>query len=69
MDAYVIGFVGLMVFMVLIGIVAVVFVSLDGKMSASGDTRIRYTDVHQVNTHTIETVDTAGKVETWERSA
>jgi len=67
MDAYVIGFIAISAISLLIGVMAIIFLSFDGEQKTDG--RIRYTHVRHLNTNTIETVNLSGETEVWERSA
>ena len=75
MTVFAMGFVFIMVFTLLVGIGAAVFISFDADGSqnpvstAKATTGRLYDIVRRVNTNTIETVDTAGMVQRWERSA
>ena len=68
MDGYILGFIAVSVLMLLVTIGALIFISFDGEDSGQ-NTRIRYTDIRQVNTNQIETVNVSGEVEIWQRSA
>lgn len=67
MDAYVIGFIAISAISLLIGVMAIIFLSFDGEQKT--DQRIRYTQIRHLNTNTIETVNLSGETEVWERSA
>lgn len=74
MTVFAIGFLFIMIFTVLVGIGAVVFISFDAEASQNPHAQPALSDelyniVRQVNTNTIETVDTSGIVHTWIRSA
>lgn len=74
MTIFAIGFIFIMVFTLLLGIGAAIFVSFDADGSqnpvstVTSTTGHLYDIVRRVNTNTIETVDTAGMVQRWERS-
>jgi len=68
MDGYIIGFIAISSLSILVGLMAIVFLSFDGD-SKPQDHRIRYKNVRQVTTNTIETVNFAGETEVWQRSA
>ncbi len=67
MDGYIIGFLAISGLTLLIGIIAIIFLSFDAKPE-SQDRRIRYTQVRHINTNTIETVSISGETEVWQRS-
>lgn len=67
MDAYIIGFIGISAISLLTGVMAIVFLSFDGDQTT--DRRIRYTQIRQLTTNTIETVNLSGETEVWNRSA
>lgn len=69
MDGYIIGFIAISGITVLIGFMAVVFLSFEGTNETNADHRIRYTQIRQVTTNTIETVNLQGETEVWSRSA
>ena len=54
---------------VLIGVMAVVMLSFEGTSDNDKDHRIRYTQVRQVTTNSIETVNLQGETEVWSRHA
>lgn len=68
MNAYIIGFIAISSLSLLVSVMAIVFLSFDGESNAQ-DHRIRYKNVRQVTTNTIETVNFAGETEIWQRSA
>lgn len=74
MSAFIIGFIFVMLFMLLLGVGAVLFISFDATASknpvtpAKTATQRLYNIVRRVNTETIETVDAAGSVQRWTRS-
>lgn len=68
MDGYIIGFIAISSLSILVGLMAIVFLSFDGDPNTQ-DHRIRYKNVRQVTTNTIETVNFAGETEVWQRSA
>lgn len=74
MTVFAMGFIFIMGFTLLIGIAAVIFISFDTDASQNPSNAIHTTTGHlydivrHVNTNTIETVDTAGLVQRWERS-
>lgn len=74
MTIFAMGFIFIMIFTVLVGIGAVVFISFDGEVTrypagtANATTTRLYDIVRHVNTNTIETVDASGSVQRWERS-
>ena len=70
MTTFAIGFVFIMIFTVLVGLGAVIFISFDASPSerpSNVSQNDPYNIVRQVNTNTIETVDMAGGVQTWVR--
>ncbi|GAB5491123.1 MAG: hypothetical protein Phog2KO_13380 [Phototrophicaceae bacterium] len=70
MTLFAIGFVFIMIFTVLVGIGAVIFISFDASPSERPSKVSQddlYNIVRQVNTNTIETVDMAGSIQTWVR--
>ncbi len=75
MTVFAMGFVFIMIFTVLVGIGAVVFISFDAEASQNPSNSHQtlpdelYDIVRQVNTNTIETVDTSGIVQTWVRTS
>ncbi len=69
MDGYILGFVAISGMTILIGVMAVIFLSFEGTNDADVDYRIRYTQVRQVTTNTIETVNVHGETEVWRKSA
>ena len=64
MDAYAIGFVGVILFMLMIGIGALVFASMEGTEEKPDP----YSSVRRIDTNTIETVNTGGETQRWQRS-
>lgn len=68
MDGYIIGFLAISGLSIMIGIMAIIFLSFDAKAETQ-DTRIRYTQIRRVNTNMIETVNISGEKEVWQRSA
>lgn len=74
MTVFAMGFIFIMIFTVLVGIGAVVFISFDAEASKNPSNTPPilsdelYDIVRQVNTNTIETVDTSGIVQTWVRT-
>ncbi|MEM9951869.1 MAG: hypothetical protein AAF846_09730 [Chloroflexota bacterium] len=75
MTVFAMGFIFIMIFTLLIGIGAVIFLSFDATASENlpktvhKTTQQLYAVVRQVNTNTIETVDGQGTIQRWERSA
>jgi len=69
MDGYIIGFIAISGITILVGVMAVIFLSFEGTDDTRADHRIRYTQVRQVTTNTIETVNVNGETEVWSRSA
>lgn len=75
MTAYAMGFIFIMSFTAMVGIGAVIFISFDAKASANPQSSTKtstqhlYNIVRRINTETIETVDTAGTIQQWTRSA
>jgi len=75
MTVFAMGFIFIMVFTVLVGIGAAIFISFDAEASQNPAEVAKLTStglydiVRRVNTNTIETVDAAGMVQRWERSA
>ncbi len=69
MDGYIIGFIAISSISILVSVMAIIFLSFDGDPTAQDDHRIRYKNVRQVTTNTIETVNFAGETEVWQRSA
>lgn len=69
MDGYIIGFMAISGITILIGVMALVFLSFEGTDDTTTEHRIRYTQVRQVTTNTIETVNVHGETEMWSRSA
>lgn len=72
MTAFAMGFLFIVLFTVFVGVAAVVFISFDAETSNNPvptDTPKRlYNSIRRVNTKTIETVDSAGIIQTWIRS-
>lgn len=68
MNGYIIGFIAISSISMLVSVMAIIFLSFDGDSNAQ-DHRIRYKNVRQVTTNTIETVNFAGETEVWQRSA
>ncbi len=74
MTVFVAGFIFIMVFTVLVGIGAAIFISFDAEASQNPADVAKmaktglYDIVRRVNTRTIETVDSAGMVQRWELS-
>ncbi len=74
MTVFAMGFVFIMIFTILVGIGAVIFISFDAETSKNPSNASHilsdelYDIVRQVNTNTIETVDTSGSVQTWVRT-
>lgn len=70
MTVFAMGFVFIMIFTVLVGIGAVIFISFDAKTSKNPQTLPDeiYNIVRRVNTNTIETVDESGSIQTWIRT-
>jgi len=69
MDGYIIGFMAISGMTILIGVMAIVFLSFEGTNDDDADHRIRYTQIRQLTTNTIETVNVNGETEVWNRSA
>lgn len=75
MTVFAMGFIFIMIFTLLVGIGAMVFLSFDAVGSDNSSATIHnttqrlYKIVRQVNTNTIETVDGHGTIQRWERSA
>lgn len=69
MDGYIIGFIGISAITILVGIMAVVFLSFEGTNDTNADHRIRYTQIRQLTTNSIETVNVQGETEVWSRNA
>jgi hypothetical protein len=73
MSAYAMGFTFIMLFTMLVGVAAVIFISFDAKASKNPQmpttTQNRYSIVRRINTETIETVDATGSIQQWTRSA
>ncbi len=69
MDGYIIGFIAISGITILIGVMAIIFISFEGNTSEEHDHRIQYRNIRHVTTNTIETVNLAGETEIWQRSA
>lgn len=72
MSIFAMGFLFIMIFTMLVGVGAMVFLSFDGetaKQSAGKQTTTRLFEVvRRINTTTIETIDKSGTVQEWTRS-
>lgn len=74
MTIFAMGFIFIMVFTVIVGVAAIVFISFDGDASQNSIGTAQptmghlYAIVRRVNTNTIETVDSAGMTQRWEHS-
>ena len=68
MSGFIIGFTFTTLFIVGVGIAALVFISFDDDSSDNPTTKRLYEIVRRINTETIETVDVAGKTQQWTRS-
>jgi hypothetical protein len=68
MNGYIIGFIAISSISMLVSVMALVFLSFD-ESPTTKDHRIRYKNVRQVTTNTIETVNFSGETEIWQRSA
>lgn len=70
MTLFAVGFLFISLFTVFVGIAAVIFVSFDAIPSDNPRSIAKITGsfpvVRRINTHTIETVDTAGLVQQWQ---
>lgn len=69
MDGYIIGFMAISGITVLIGVMAIIFLSFEGSTSEEHAHRIEYRNIRHITTNTIETVNLAGEKEVWQRSA
>jgi hypothetical protein len=74
MSIFAMGFLFIMIFTLLVGVGAMVFLSFDSEPSKNqssikknATTRL-FEAVRRVNTSTIETVDKSGTVQEWKRS-
>ncbi|MAU10103.1 MAG: hypothetical protein CL607_09800 [Anaerolineaceae bacterium] len=71
MAGYIIGFLCFVAFVVLVGVLALIFISFDGPSDAKPGPIQRITGhfpaVRRINTTTIETVDQSGTVQQWQR--
>jgi len=74
MTLFSIGFIFIMIFTVVVGVSAMIFLSFDAESSSSKaivakkTTQKLFDIVRRVNTETIETVDSTGSVQQWTRS-
>lgn len=68
MDGYIIGFIAISAMSLLISVMAMIFISFDGEHTEQ-DRRVRYTQIKQLTTNTIQTVNISGDTEVWTRGA
>lgn len=71
MNPFTIGFLFIFVFVILIGVAALIFLSFDAPPSANATrpSPATFPVVRRVNTQTLETVNREGVVQRWQRSA
>ena len=67
MAGYIIGFLCFVAFVVLVGVLALIFISFDAKPGPIQRITGHFPAVRRVNTTTIETVDQSGTVQQWQR--
>lgn len=68
MDGYIIGFIAISGMTLFVGLMAIIFLSLEGQSDTERDHRIQYRNIRHLTTNTIETVNLAGETEVWQRN-
>lgn len=69
MDAYVMGFVGIMIVLGMVTLTALVFIANEFDEAAPDNLTAPYATIRRIDTNTIETVDQAGQTQKWQRQA